>query len=272
VTTIFEEEDILATSWSNLICYANQAVKPQAQAKPEAVIFTELAHRLGLREHFSYTPSEWLEYLVKPLEKYGLTFEDIKQGPVRAPYIFKIAWEEKKFCTPSGKIELITKDEYNNGSNSEVEKYFADGKHIQVKTAGKSSGKVLFLEEYKVSKQRLELTVSDYPYILLTPHPDMGMHSQFQQEDGFQAYIHPDTAKKGSILQGDKIIVQTETGKLTASVFVSDDIHPQVVVIPEGTTESNLGVNRLIAGKLSSAGESTAYYDTFCKISKKYLD
>lgn len=272
VTTIFEEEDILATSWSNLICYAHQAVEPQALAKPEPIIFTELARRLGLGEYFPYTPSQWLEYLVKPLEKYGITFEDIKQSPVRAPYIPKTAWEEKIFRTPSGKIELITKDEYNTGSNSQVEKYFRDGKQIQDKPAGRLSGKVLFLEEYKISKQMLGLTTPEYPYILVTPHPDMGIHSQFRAEEGFQAYIHPDTADKGGISPGDKIIVQTETGELTASVFVSDGIHPQVVVIPEGTTENNLGVNGIIAGKISSAGESTAYYDTMCKISKKHFD
>ena len=48
VTTIFEEEDLIATSWSPLIQYAQKALDPQAEAKSEPVVFTELARLMGL--------------------------------------------------------------------------------------------------------------------------------------------------------------------------------------------------------------------------------
>ncbi len=45
ITTVFEEEDLLATSWDNKIRYCQQVIEPQYMTKPEPVIFTELAQR-----------------------------------------------------------------------------------------------------------------------------------------------------------------------------------------------------------------------------------
>jgi anaerobic selenocysteine-containing dehydrogenase len=219
IATIFEEEDVFATSWSNQIQYAHKVMDPQGECKPEATIFTELAQRLGIGEVFSRTPRQWIEYIVAPLQEHGIMISDLEETPIRAPYIPEIAWEDKKFLTPSGKAELITKDEYQVSRQSPVEKLF-------------------------------EIN-ANAPLVLMTPHPDMALHSQFQIDEGFIAYIHPETAAAHEIHQGDQVIVEGET---------------------EGTSDTNLGVNRLILGKMSSLGESTAYYDSFCQIRRWEID
>ncbi|NLI92911.1 MAG: molybdopterin-dependent oxidoreductase [Peptococcaceae bacterium] len=265
VTTIFEEEDIVASSWSNKIHYAQKALDPQGDVKPEPIIFTELAQRMGIGDYFTYTPKEWISYIIEPLHKQGITLDELKESPVRAPYIPKIAWEDKKFCTPSGKAELLTKQEFTYFENeSPVESYFKS----LAQQNDKENDNVFYLEDYKTEKKRPGKNILENIYIFMTPHPDLALHTQFQESEGFQVIIHPRTAAKYNIGQGDQVAVENESGRLIATAYISEDIHEQMIVVPEGTTENNLGVNRLIPGRLSSIGENTAYYDTFCTIRK----
>lgn len=276
VTTIFEEEDLLATSWSTLLHYAQPVLKPRGEAKPEALIFTELARRLGLQSYFPYTPPEWLEYILEPWGEAGLTLEKLRQGPLRAPYIPQVAWEDKKFRTKSGKIELITKEEYLNSWLSPVENYFsrqglgrtADAEQAEVIT-NKTNKNIVDFDYYRMRKYQGDPRGKEGYYVLLTPHPDMAMHSQFQEDQGFIAYLHPQTAAGHGIQNGEDIIVESERGKLVARASLSPAIHEQTVVIPEGSTLKSLGVNCLIPGRMSLLGENTAYYDTFCRIRRR---
>ncbi len=288
ITTIFEEEDIVATSWSNRINYAQQAIEPQGEAKPEPMIFTELAQRLGIGEFFPYTPTEWINYIIEPLRKVGITLEDLKKGSIRAPYIPQTAWEDKKFLTPSGKAELLTKDELlltNEVNSSPAEKFFemmALNKLIKEnnpraltndkETRKTNTENVIYLDDYRPIIVKDNNVTSAYNYILITPHPDMAMHSQFQTEEGFMVFLHPETAALHDIQQGDRVIVESESGQIIATAYISEEVHKQVIVIPEGTTEQYLGVNCLTTGKMCLMGESTAYYDTFCQIRKWELD
>lgn len=305
VATIFEEEDVVATSWSNTIYYAQPALEPQGEAKSEALIFTELAAKLGFGKYFSFTSSEWIEYILRPLQEYGINLENLKKGPVRAPYIPEVAWADKKFCTGSGKIELVTKEEFLSSDESPVQMYFekmalesyiniaekakenikensneknAENNHENmhenedIKLNEKSTAKIFYLENYQSLQKDLNAQGVEHPYILMTPHPDMALHTQFQGEDELIAYLHPATASAQGIQNGDKIVVRSKTGELVVTAYLSEDIHKQTVVIPEGTTSNYLGVNCLIPGRLSAMGESTAYYDAFCQIKRWEMD
>lgn len=301
VATIFEEEDLLATSWSYDIRYAQKVLEPQGQARPEFQIFTDLARRLGLEAYFPYEDAkEWLAYILEPLQKEKITLERLKQEAVKAPYIPNVAWKDKDFRTPSKKIELLDKSTFLSKDKETMDNYF---EKINVKTylnnshyysennaendthnineninakgqeiiKNKDSKKILYLDDYKEFKNYKE-EVMEYPYILLTPHPDLALNSQFQLEEGLSAYIHPDTAATHYILPGDKIIVESEVGQAVATAYISEDIHQMTIVLPEGSTEDLIGVNHLIIGKLSDIGESTCYYDTFCQIRKWHID
>lgn len=242
IATVFEEEELIKTSWSPLIHYSQKVLEPLGEAKPEPILFTELAARLGLEKDFPYTPREWINYVIAPLqETYGLTLDQLTAGPLYAPYIPKVAWAEKNFKTPSGKIELSS--EMARAEMGEAVAVYVPAKNQEDK--------------------------AEYPWHLLTPHPAKAMHSQFQEEEGFRLFIHPDLAKKYNLISGDQAIVETSFGHLEARVILSKDVHSETVVIPEGTTAGGLGVNQLIAGKLSDVGESTSYYDMRCQIRKR---
>lgn len=245
VATIFEEEELMRTSWSPLIHYAQKVLEPQGEAQPEPMFFTEMARRLGLEKDFPYTSREWIEFVLEPLKaSYGITLDQLAQGPIYAPYIPKVAWENKEFKTPSGKIELsseLAREELGDDVATYVQSESPEEK-------------------------------SEFPWHLLTPHPGNAMHSQFHKDDGFVVFLHPNLAEKYRLNPGDRAIVETKYGQLAASVVLSEDIHPETVVLPEGTTAEGFGVNQLIIGKLSDVGESTSYYEMHCQIRKWYLD
>lgn len=246
VATIFEEEELVRTSWSPLIHYAQKVLEPQGEAQAEPMIFIELAKRLGLEKDFPYAAArEWLEFVIGPLsEAYGITLDTLAQGPIYAPYIPRVAWEDKDFKTPSGKIEL----------SSEL--------------ARAEQGEAV--ATYMPTEEQVDK--AGFPWHLITPHPGKALHSQFHQDDGFIMFLHPDLADKYRLNHGDRAIIETVYGQLVASVAISEDIHPQTVVLPEGTTSEGLGVNQLILGKCSDIGESTSYYDMRCQIRKWFLD
>ncbi len=243
VTTIFEEEDLLMTSWNSVIHYAQKVIEPQGEAKAESEIFTELAQGLGLTGDFPYTSTRWLEYVLEPGKDHGVTLEALKKGPLKSPYIPDVAWADKKFLTPSGKIELFSQtavDEMGDGVANYLPPGWEQDKH-------------------------------EFPWLLMTPHSDKGLNAQFQDE-GNVAYIHPKLAEKYYLFPGDQALVETETGQIEVRVVVSEDIHPEIIVIPEGVSADGKGVNELIKVKLSDYGESTPYYDVYCNIRKRHID
>lgn len=247
VTTAFEDEDLVATSWSTMLQLTQKVVEPQGEAKSEPIIFTELARRLGLEEDFQYTPEEWLEYVLSPLKEYGVTLAGLRKAPLRAPYIPDVAWSDLSFKTLSGKIELAS-----DRALAEYGDRVADP----------------LLSAYTQASGRLD----EYPWHLLTPHPQHAFHSQFHETEGFYLYIHPELAEKYYLSSGDRALVETEHGQLLAWVSVSENIHPQTVVLPEGGTVEGFGVNQLIGGKGSDFGESTPYYEAYCQLRKWLVD
>lgn len=253
VTTIFEEEDLISTSWSSMLQVTEKILEPQGEAKPEPVIFSELAEHLGMGQEFRKTSAEWISEMIEPLREYGITLESLRKGPIKAPYIPNIAWEDLHFTTPSGKVELASDFAFQE-----------TGERV-------ASPLQKRIEEYTNEGFSSLLSV-EYPYYLLTPHPRQSIHSQFQEDEGFQMFIHPELAEKFYLFPGDQAIVETEQGQILARVYVSEDIHPQTVVIPEGSSSSGLGVNQLTKGLSSDLGQSTSYYEVGCQIRKWIVD
>lgn len=260
VTTAFEDEDLVATSWSPVLQLTQKVVEPQGEAKSEAIIFTELAHLLGIGEDFPYTPEEWLDYVLAPAKEYGITLERLRQGPIRAPYIPEVAWSDLSFNTPSGKIELASEfalAEYGDRVSDPL---------LTHTTGGASS------RYSELNSGNKVIEGQEYPWYLITPHPHHSIHSQFHETEGFNMIIHPKLAEKYYLSTGDYALVETEKGQLLARVSVSEDIHPQTVVLPEGNTVNGFGVNQLLGGKGSDYGESTPYYEARCQLRKWLVD
>ena len=55
------------------------------------------------------------------------------------------------------------------------------------------------------------------------------------------AEIHPDTAKRFSVAQGDMLTVRNEFGEVNLAVYVTSHVHPDIVAIPIGQGHTSYG-------------------------------
>lgn len=248
-TTVFEEEDLIVTSWNEYLGYAPKLIEPIGQAKPDPVIFSELANLMGFGDYFSKSPTELLEEAMSPLqERYGLSLDELrKQGWARNPVAEDVAWSEWKFLTPSGKIELFSEQ-------AAVETGEGTGRYTPPQESGST-------------------TLRDFPLHFLTPHPAHSLHSQFNEaKDNYpELEIHGETAGSYYLRDGDLAIVESPRGQLLCRVKLNSRLRLDTVSVSEGKwLKFGGGVNFLTPTFLPDMGEGVPYYDCRCQL-RKYI-
>ncbi len=265
-TTFLEEEDIYANSWHNWLAYGPRVVEPRGECKSDVVIFTELAQRMGLGSYFNRSITEWMEYMLAPLNRHGVTLERLKQGPMRFPGAPQVAWSDQRFLTPSGKYELFSEKARADGVDP-LPRYRrpeeAPGDAPVVGDAGQVGGSVQF------SKYRLHL---------LTPHMQVQTHSQFanlasrremEETKTPWVHLHPKAARERNLEEDDWAEVISARGSLKARVRVDGAVREDVALIYEGYwLKYGGGVNQLTADYVSDMGLQAAFYDCLCEVSK----
>ncbi|MCP3943787.1 MAG: molybdopterin-dependent oxidoreductase [Desulfobacteraceae bacterium] len=238
---VFEQEDIFASSmYSPVLNYSQKAVDPPDTILPEFEFFLELSRRIGI-DHLGFDSSaQYLDQCVAPLlaetcvcrELTGLESEYIQ---IKA---HKIAWEEKQFLTPSGKIEIYS------------EKALADG----------LSALPRFIPPQAPSPQ--------FPLRLLTCHAKDTMHSQgFMDENKIPiVYINGKTARQFAVFQGERVDVCGKKAYLGAMVCVDESICDSTAFMYQGYWHKSGAVNFLTDSRVSDMGGQAAYYDSFCTL------
>ncbi|HWJ02478.1 MAG TPA: molybdopterin-dependent oxidoreductase, partial [Verrucomicrobiae bacterium] len=240
-TTIFEEEDLIATSWNEYIGYAPKIIEPRGEAKPDPVIFSELAGHLGLGEFFAKSPREFIEEALRG--KSDLIVEKLNSGPMKTPFAQDVAWADKKFLTPSGKVELYS-----------VAAAAATGEGTARYSPPRESGTAVG---------------EGYPLYFLTPHPAKALHSQFNSgEDNYPwLEIHPETAGAYNLREGNLVTVESPRGQLVCRAKLNDRLREDTVQVIEGQwLKFGGGVNLLTPGFLPDMGDSVPYYDCRCQL------
>jgi anaerobic selenocysteine-containing dehydrogenase len=93
--------------------------------------------------------------------------------------------------------------------------------------------------------------------------------------------IHPETAKKYDINDGDEIVIETRNGKITQVVNLTDTVDPRIINashgwwFPEESPESQYGWEKSNLNMLTSAGKLGKEYGTpnlkgiGCRIGRK---
>ncbi|MGG7161529.1 molybdopterin-dependent oxidoreductase [Clostridium baratii] len=106
-TSTLESEDLIYSSMTNpYITYNEKALEPKNIYMDEYYFFMELAKRMGIKEYPNVSKREYLTKIIEPLKDY---YEDISLDKIKDEYITihkSVAWEDKKFLTPSVKFEI----------------------------------------------------------------------------------------------------------------------------------------------------------------------
>ena len=183
-----------------------KVVDPPEECWPDMKIMNELGKRISLAEA-EYWYEDYHRFLENVLTPSGLDFSRFaEKGYLKGPDGFEL-YKEKGFRTPTGKVELklSTADKFN-------------------------------LSPLPEFKSLPESDDPDYPLILISTKSRYYLHSSYRWVDKLRekrphprVEIHPDTASKNGIKQGDEVVIETKKGRITQFARITDTIHPKVI-------------------------------------------
>ena len=190
-------------------------IPPMGQAKSALWIYKQLGERLGLGEYFQYEDEEdYIRYQIEPL---GIDLESLKQvgyAEVELPP----KPEERRWNTPSGKIELASEQLRDQGYPA-------------------------------VPVWEPPMEPPPGRFYLLTGK--VGQHTQFATQNNLylhevyprnRLWIHPEPASELGIRDGDTVVVTSDAGEVTIEAFVTEGIRPDCVYMAPGFGHRSRGL------------------------------
>jgi anaerobic selenocysteine-containing dehydrogenase len=202
----------LQVSYNNV--HLQQKVAELGECRSDVRILNEVAKRLGFGQLMFDSEEHYYDFVLKPS---GMTWQQFKEkGIITVPFEYR-KYERNGFRTPSGKIEL-----YSQGLKDLGFDPLPDYKEPS---------------ESPVSNPEL---ASEYPLILTTGSREpVFRHSELRQVPVLRQIwpepkvkIHPDTAQKLNIREGDRVRVETLRGTMEAKAWLREDIDPRVIQVP----------------------------------------
>ncbi|RPJ19333.1 MAG: dimethyl sulfoxide reductase subunit A, partial [Desulfobacteraceae bacterium] len=225
VTTSMEGEDI-GQPWSGspYFTFLNKAIDPLPETKSDLEIFSELARRLGIKGYNDKSDEEWLKSFVKGTADLP-DYESFKQKgfhqiEIKEPWVAFRAQVDNHlpFATPSGKIEIYSQKiaEMNNPLLPPIPKY---------------------IEPWEGRRDPL---AEQYPLQLVSPHARTRVNSQMDNIPSLKAladdtaWLSREDAEARGILDGERVKIYNDRGRMIATAKVTDRIMPGVVSFDAG--------------------------------------
>ncbi len=213
-----------------------KVVDPPDECWPDMKILNELGKRVSPEEFWH---DDYRNFLDDILEPSGLSFEHFaEKGYLKGPDNFR-KYETKGFRTPTGKVEL------------------------RLSTAEKFS--LPPLPEYKTG---LDEDGTDYPLMLTSAKSGYYLHSSYRWVYQLRKRVplpmvelHPETALKYGIDEGDGVILETKYGEVRQMAHITDTLPLDVISashgwwFPEGKAEEQFGWKEANLNMLTSADE-----------------
>ena len=186
------------------------------ECRSDHAMLNDLAHRVGQGDHWWDNFEGGLDYILEPL---GITWQEFKQMDYIRGDVSYFKYKEHGFSTPTRKFELYSTLLENWGYDP-LPRY-QEPPESPVSTPDIKAG---------------------YPYILITGARSPGFfHTENRQVPWLRALhpdplveIHPDTAKKEGIRDGDWVVLESPRGRIRQRAKIFAGIHPQVIHAQHG--------------------------------------
>lgn len=228
VTTYLEFDSIVFSPYSHAVASVQQQVSRIPECRSDYEILRDLAIKIGFGEYFWKTEEECLDVILKPA---GISFREFKNIAVLEGAKQYRVYEQKGFPTPSGKVELYSKRLKEWGFDP-LPSYAENGGDSFTKTKPDEA----------------------YPLVLTSWKIDPYRHSCGRQITSLRKIhpepliiIHPETAKRNGITEGDSVVVETETGNIVQKAIFDNEIDSRIVGVdfawwfPEETKDLMFG-------------------------------
>lgn len=106
-TTMLEDEDLVGAYGHHFLGNVRPVVPPPEGVKTDYQIIQDLAARVGLSTAFDKSAVDWKRQFLRPVSDQGASLETLQQGTVRNPQANTVLFANRKFPTPTGRINLI---------------------------------------------------------------------------------------------------------------------------------------------------------------------
>jgi anaerobic selenocysteine-containing dehydrogenase len=244
----FLEHDDLVASYFHLSLSAQvKALEPLGESLPNTEIFRRLAAAMGFDEPLLHERDE--EMIARVLEPTGVDFEELAtRGTVWLEPEPVVQFADLEFPTPSGRVEIASEQAQAAGHPRVPEPYAdprPDSKLLRLLSP--ASPWLLndsFANDAKLTYRLGEATVK----------------------------MHPLDAADRGLEAGDAVLLESQTGRLTLTVELSDELPRGVVYSPKGRWPKReagaANVNVLNPGVESDMGRSTTVHGVEVAISR----
>ena len=181
------------------------------ECRSDHEMLNDLAHRVGQGEYWWDTFEGGLNYILEPM---GITWQDFKaMDHIRGEVTYQ-KYRQKGFSTPTGKLEIYS---------TLLEKWGYDP--------------LPQFREPPESPYSAPELYKEYPYILITGRRQPGFfHSENRQVPWLRELhndpiveIHPQTARKEGIQEGEWVILESPRGKVRQRAKLFEGMDPRVV-------------------------------------------
>ncbi|MGD8975373.1 MAG: molybdopterin-dependent oxidoreductase [Desulfobacterales bacterium] len=181
------------------------------ECRSDHEMLNDLAHRVGQGEHWWNSFEGGLDYILEPM---GITFQDFKKKAyIRGDVTYR-KYKDRGFSTPTKKFELYSTLLENWGYDP--------------------------LPQYREPPESPYSTpqlYKRYPDILITGARSPGFfHTENRQVPWLRELhrdpiveIHPETAKKEGIKDGQWVVIESARGKVRQRARIHSGIHPNIV-------------------------------------------
>ncbi|GAB4505796.1 MAG: molybdopterin-dependent oxidoreductase [Anaerolineales bacterium] len=245
--------------YSDEVILQPKLVEPPGECKSDYQICAEIACRLGIGEAYTEGRDEkaWVEYCLSvwrstrfpdlpaldefleqnlgawsnPVTKPAIAFEDFRRDPENYP-----------LPTPSGKVEIFSRQLYERGNPAEIPpipKYIQEWESPFDCTA-KFISRSNQDEMNFPNQDEMNFVLQSYPLQAIGHHTLARVHSTHANNDWLneafpqRVFINPIDANQRGICDGDLVRVWNERGELVLPARVTPRILPGVVDIPQG--------------------------------------
>lgn len=208
------EFDGIQMSPNSPLSQAQRKVAQVGECRSDHEILMGLMQKMGLGKYTWNSLNEFWDFVVKPA---GFTYKEFREKG-RFPGTDKPAikkYERSGFNTPSGKVELYS---------SQLEKWGVDPLPVY--------------SEYPETPFGTPNLVQEYPLIFTYGKIAVYRHSTGRQIPSLRkahpepiTLIHPETASKLGIKDGDLVYIESKHGKIKQKASISTDVDPRVVFV-----------------------------------------
>lgn len=218
-----------------LILARPKLVNPPGDSRPDMAIINDLGLRLCDHDLWYAEYKQMLEELLEPsgLDWEAFAQQGMLQGPKRYGHFLS-----KGFATPSGKVELVLR-----------------------------SANSLDTEPLPVWREEGAESDQAYPLLLTSAKSPNYLHSSYRWVDSLRhrepqprVQVHPDTATRFGLKQGETARIETASGAIEQKVEITDRLQPDVVCAAHGWWFPELGAHRPVSWKTANLNSLTSVH------------